>query len=357
MQVQSVVLHYLQVIIITIALLTFAELLIKFKHPFFLKLMLLLMTIAVAFNAFGVIYHLQFGYNRWLVELPRVVFGAAGFNFFAYIYNQQIKRYTMLIGGLVVLAQLSALVYFSFIVHYDEQIDMSTVKNFRLLKGGIRLVVSTFLVVFMIDVYKKLLKKYQSDNIYFAQMRQWSLFAMICTTLCYLSYQIIFIYQNITLPTSIILKGLADLTCVLFILFRPKFLNNTHLKITLSETFNFKTLDEMNPELFMRHFYSHHYYLNRDANAVSFCEQLQITAEVLRDFVEEKYHLSFIDLVNKHRVTYFIDLLNTGKFNHYTLDALAQMSGFNTRQNLTKAFKKYHGGTPSDLMKALAAVA
>ena len=350
----QLVLHNLHVIVIAIAVLTLVELIINFKHPVFLKLMLVLITVAIIFNGIAVIYYLNYGYNRWLFELPRVVFGAAGFNFFTYIYNQRTKKYFILLGCFIVSLQLVALVYFSFIHHIDEHINLITVEKYSLPKRLIRIFFATIMIGIAVDIYTKILKKYKSDNIYFAEMRKWSLYAVIGISICYLS-NVVLLFNATFISSSLLLKGLADLTCLLFILFRPKFLNNTHLKITLSETFNFKSLSEINPDTFAKHFYANYYYLDRDANINTLSHQLQITTEALKEFIEMRYQMTFIDLVNKHRVDYFVDMLNTGKFHHLTLDALAQKSGFNTRQNLTKAFKKFHGGTPSELMRAIVA--
>ena len=62
--------------------------------------------------------------------------------------------------------------------------------------------------------------------------------------------------------------------------------------------------------------------------------------------------MTFIELVNKCRVDYFVSLVKSGSYKNFTIDALSSMSGFNSRQNLQRAFKTFHGGTPSDLIKA-----
>ena len=54
-----------------------------------------------------------------------------------------------------------------------------------------------------------------------------------------------------------------------------------------------------------------------------------------------------------YRVSYFIELAKSEKHNHYTIDALAQLSGFTSRHHFYRPFKKFHGGVPSDFLKSL----
>jgi len=39
------------------------------------------------------------------------------------------------------------------------------------------------------------------------------------------------------------------------------------------------------------------------------------------------------------------------KYKSYTLEELSEKSGFGSRSSMNRAFKKFHGGSPSDLMK------
>jgi len=63
--------------------------------------------------------------------------------------------------------------------------------------------------------------------------------------------------------------------------------------------------------------------------------------------------LNFIDLINKFRIDFFIQTIQDKKFRNLTIDALGDQVGFGSRPSLYRAFKKFHGGTPSDLIKSL----
>jgi AraC-like DNA-binding protein len=57
-------------------------------------------------------------------------------------------------------------------------------------------------------------------------------------------------------------------------------------------------------------------------------------------------------LVNKNRVSYFLELVANRKYYTSSIDDLAKAAGFASRQHLYKPFKKFHGGSPTDLLDA-----
>jgi methylphosphotriester-DNA--protein-cysteine methyltransferase len=135
----------------------------------------------------------------------------------------------------------------------------------------------------------------------------------------------------------------------LLIFYRPRFLNHSNFAIILDGSFKniSKTFSQ---DDFVKLFFIRIYYLNKTAELDDFCISNKINEEEVKDLVINFYKLSFSDLVNKSRVEYFINLIKTGDNAKLSLESLAQMSGFNSRQHLYKWFKKFHGGSPSDLL-------
>jgi YesN/AraC family two-component response regulator len=71
------------------------------------------------------------------------------------------------------------------------------------------------------------------------------------------------------------------------------------------------------------------------------------------EFIKKQTDDSFIELINKNRISYFKELLKTKRHESFTIEALSEMSGFNNRQAMYVAFKKYEGCTPSDYIDNL----
>ena len=80
-------------------------------------------------------------------------------------------------------------------------------------------------------------------------------------------------------------------------------------------------------------------------------KQLHIPFEAFYNFIYTNYDFSFLDIVNKARVEYFMKIIKEEKYRGYTIDALAQESGFSSRHHMYPPFKKFHGGTPSSYIK------
>jgi len=61
--------------------------------------------------------------------------------------------------------------------------------------------------------------------------------------------------------------------------------------------------------------------------------------------------MTFPELINKKRIDHFIELVSNKKFESYSIEGLSELCGFGTRHSLYRYFKKYHGGSPSDLIR------
>jgi len=71
------------------------------------------------------------------------------------------------------------------------------------------------------------------------------------------------------------------------------------------------------------------------------------------EFIKSQFKDSFQELLNRNRVTYFKELLKSRQHESFTIEALSEMSGFNNRQSMYNAFKKYEGCSPSEYITNL----
>ena len=344
------IINYIFLTNIVLSLLVFFDVLIKFKHPLILKLMLLLITITIAWYA--IIYYFHIGYNRWISEMPHVLMLAGCLNFLSIIYSHKIKNRVLFFTTSLILIQIFFLFYFSYISPIDQHIQLKDIKEMILFRMAIKVISLIITLVIAIELYIKIFKKYSSNNLYLKKVMKWSSMIIITFSLCMTVFILKTIFKNLE-TLFVLVKGISNLIVLLFALYRPVFLNNTHLKISLSDTFNFKGMDEFDPRVFIEHFTIHLYYLNTEANITELAEKLGTNEVFLSEYIKEKHGFTFSELVNKHRVDYFASLVNSGRYKDYTVEALATMSGFSSRQNLYRYFKKFHGGNPTDLLKAV----
>jgi YesN/AraC family two-component response regulator len=140
---------------------------------------------------------------------------------------------------------------------------------------------------------------------------------------------------------------------VVAIFYRPSFLNNSNIKLKVNTPFSIKEVENLDDNLFIKHFFYHKYYLKMDASLEDFAEIINLKPEAIRKLIAANYKLSFIELLNKNRVVAFKELVESNKLKNYTIEGIAKECGFSTRFHLYNNFKKYHGGTPGEYIKTV----
>lgn len=350
----SILLNYVAVCLIIQALIVFTEVLITFKRPIIFKIIILFLTVGLAWRGIGSLYFSHYSYNRWIIETPQSLLAASVISFFAYLYESKLKWYIISFGLLMIIIHVLCLSYFTFIVPIDPGIPLWSLPGAGNYVRLAKIIFTSLIFAINLRIVLKILTKYKRRNIYFIQLRKWTLyllsmqlFAWICLLINQYSQS-----QHSSIANLCIL--ILNFLTLLLLLFRPKFLNRSNLKIKLGNLFDKKTGNDLSENLFIEVFFTHAFYLDKDASVETLKKRLNVSTEVLSSFLYANYGSGLTDLTNKYRINYFIDLVNTGKFSNYTIDAIAQEAGFSSRFHLYKSFKRFHGGTPSDFIKSVA---
>lgn len=349
---QQILIIFLNASIILLAFITFIEVIISFKRPLLLKIIILLILFVIAVRCFGEIYCFYNGYNRWLIELANPILFSCTISLFSFIFQSKISKYVLLYSITIILVNLFIHTYYTFIDPISAGFKLIEVPRLRkhllLIRYGF-----LFIGLFLnIKIMLSIIKKFNAQNIYFVKLKLWALLFLTNVIIVLIGFAIRNMTTHYNLDSQLIIC-FSFIMQVLLFLFRPKFLNRTNLKIILSDLFVRKQNDHLNINTFTELFFTNVYYINKEASAEDLRTKLNVTAEVLNNFIYTTYGVGLTDLVNKYRINYFIDLVNTGKYGNYTIDALAQEAGFNSRFHLYKSFKKYHGGTPSDFIRSV----
>jgi AraC-like DNA-binding protein len=187
-------------------------------------------------------------------------------------------------------------------------------------------------------------------SFYSRKIKKWTKFTILIFTV-----GIINNFVSIFLTSqNFVIRGvsvLLHLSICIFILYRPSFLNRTELTLKLAKTFRKNIHVAVEADKFIFQFYTSSYFVNKNASIEDLALKLQVGNQTLSSFIYETTQMTFSDLVNKSRVEYFITLAQSQEYDETTIDNLAEISGFGSRQTLYRNFKKFHGGTPSDLLR------
>jgi AraC-like DNA-binding protein len=325
----------------------FIDIIINFKKPTDLKIVLILIPIVLMIRGFGYIYLFHYEYNRWLIEMPLSINAALSLIFVSYLYYN--KFHWFYVGFSI----LFILIGFGFQIHYtyrniEPNIPLIEVsKELKLIKG----IFSVFAFFLFLQLFYKIISAFKPNNKFTIDFKKWLtlLFAVFI-----LNFSMLFTYQILKIKFEVLVL-IINIIIAILLYYRPRFFNVLNLKIVNNISFEKKLILNVSDQLFNTVFFAEKYYLNNEANVGQFCDKLNINPEILKDYTNTNYHMTFIDLINKNRVEYFVDLIKSGKYNNYTIEALSQLAGFGSRIHLYNNFKKFHGGKPSDLMKIIKA--
>ena len=104
------------------------------------------------------------------------------------------------------------------------------------------------------------------------------------------------------------------------------------------------------------HFREHRPYLRGGYRIVDLCKDLDIPGYQLSAFINQEYGKNFNELINERRVIYVEEMLRSNPENfRYTLEALGNMAGFNSRSAFIAAVKKKTGKPPVEYFQHLRA--
>ncbi len=79
--------------------------------------------------------------------------------------------------------------------------------------------------------------------------------------------------------------------------------------------------------------------------------QTGINVPTLSALINREYGMNFNDFVNQFRVSFFKDLIRDPEYHQWTLEAIANKAGFNSRTTFIRAFTKFADCSPSEYLR------
>ena len=331
-------------------LIALIELLVNFKAKSVLKTIFVLLLVAIAWFVISRLFANYGLYNRLMTTMPGTLIVLGILFLLNFLYQYKVSK-SMLVGGIsLIIVHWSILAYYWLVLGIPNSIELSELDLFKTFLFFPRVIIILLIFSYASWLLVKIYRKFPSENQYFKRLKLWSTkfpLLIVLYFLCNLS-----VFNSSYELFRLFLVFSAFFTLILLILFRPRFLNHLSLEFTLLNT-SAKSDTIVDKTVFMDCFFGKSYYLNPLASLEDMAIELGVSTTDLYNFIYHNYTLSFNDLLNKHRVDYFIDLVQSRKYPHYTIDALAQLSGFSSRHHLYKPFQKFHGGTPSGFMNSI----
>lgn len=94
-------------------------------------------------------------------------------------------------------------------------------------------------------------------------------------------------------------------------------------------------------------------YIDGDLTLQKLADRLSIPASHLSQIINERLEQNFFDFINRYRVKEVQRLFEDPSKKHYSLLAIAEEVGFNSKSTFNSAFKKYANMTPSEFRRVM----
>ena len=118
-----------------------------------------------------------------------------------------------------------------------------------------------------------------------------------------------------------------------------------------SSYFSFQKMKEVD-EVMLSHLTENKPYLNKRYSAHNLSSEIRIQPYLISAVINQIHKNHFNDYINRFRVEHAKSLIDGGEGKFFTLEALAEQSGFNNRNSFRLAFKKYARQTPSEYIRS-----
>lgn len=342
---------YLYFSFVLVSIFSILEVTKNFKHSLLLKIQFIgLLTFASVVNIFlfkGPLNDVELSIIRLLIDLMPIFVLNIALIIYAYKVPIWVFIAELCIGviGGVLVALFTSNTATNFVppdtFHFYSIASTSSeyLKAFRIL------LLSGYFLFFIVFIVKTTFFE-QQKNQFFKPLRFW-------ITLMILGF-LLYIFEN-TLPIHLYTNGVYSthvlpIYLMLGILFRPQSINAAWYQFDDLSSINKVEISKDNFEIA---FYTSQFYLKEKASIENLSVDLDSNKIIVTTFIKKNTGLGFADLINKSRVDYLVELLREGKHEDYTIEALAKMSGFGSRQTMYKAFAKFRNQSPTDFIDSL----
>lgn len=119
---------------------------------------------------------------------------------------------------------------------------------------------------------------------------------------------------------------------------------------------NIKVIDESLNEVFAKIeslFSRSKCYLNPNYVISNISVEIGYRNELVRDSIKKNSKMSVPLYINSFRVEYACKLIKQGYLENFSMEALAEKSGFKSQENFNRVFKQLKSCTPSEFYKGV----
>ena len=100
-------------------------------------------------------------------------------------------------------------------------------------------------------------------------------------------------------------------------------------------------------------FYRSNGYLNPNYAISNISVEIGYRNQIVRDSIKKNSNMSVPLFINSYRVEFACKLIKKGYLKNFSMEALAEKSGFKSQENFNRVFKQLKSCTPSEFYRSI----
>lgn len=154
---------------------------------------------------------------------------------------------------------------------------------------------------------------------------------------------------NIKWPLVTVLIKLLGITSILFLIIKPGLLSRvSRVKNSIEIDENLKVIYHMIDSFLVKN----NSFLDSNFSLASISAKTGIRNELVRNSIKEYSNMNVPMYINSHRINYSMKLIDKGYLKNFSMEGLAEKSGFNSQENFNRVFKLLNSITPTQYLNS-----
>ncbi|MDC1433929.1 AraC family transcriptional regulator [Flavobacteriaceae bacterium] len=154
---------------------------------------------------------------------------------------------------------------------------------------------------------------------------------------------------NIKWPIVMIITKLLGIISILFLIIKPGLLSRvSRVKNSIEIDENLKIIYHNIKSFLLKN----NSFLDSNFNLASISAKTGIRSELVRNSIKEYSNMNVPMFINSYRINYSIKLIDEGYLKNFSMEGLAEKSGFNSQENFNRVFKLLNSITPTQYLNS-----